>query len=261
MAAPEIVDLASLERAILTAHQCFKEARPWWRGHGKTCWQLRPRIFRPDAGTSGSKHYREREFLAHFRDRAMVRHGNVPLPNDHIGWMFLAQHYGLPTRLLDWSASPLIGLYFAVYDERYDSEPGHLYALSPGRLNVATAGQQTERFSTSEPLVQQYALDAIGNTEKVYADKLPIAITICTREIDVRMLVQQSVFTLHADETQLLEIHCSKAHTISFTIPASAKQAVRHRLAWLGLRPSNVFPDLEHLAAELGKAEFLNSLV
>jgi len=50
------------------------------------------------------------------------------LPNNDFEWMFLAQHYGLPTRLLDWSTNPLVALYFAV--EKDDDTDGAVY-LAP----------------------------------------------------------------------------------------------------------------------------------
>jgi hypothetical protein len=251
--------LASLERAIEEVNKLFGYARPWWRGHGKQSYQLVARVFRAEAGANKNEHYNERELLALFRSRAETRRANCPVPTDHIGWMFLAQHYGLPTRLLDWSESPLAGLYFAVSNKDDDKEPGHLHALSPGRLNWRTARQNSERFSTFEPFVQQYALDAIGDTVKVYTEALPKAVAISTREIDVRMLVQQAAFTLHEDGTQLPEIGPDRADQpflATYVIPAAAKSELRSRLAWLGFRPATVYPDLEHLAAELRQLEF-----
>jgi hypothetical protein len=251
----EIVGLASLEKALIETNKLFSDARPWWRGHARQSWELKPRVFRPEA--KGGKPYNERELFTHFRDRATTRHITHPDVKDHIGWMFLAQHYGLPTRLLDWTASPLIGLYFAVSEDKHDSEPAHLHAMSPGRMNKVLAGQDTERFSTLEPFVQQHALDAIGEKDKVYPDPLPKAVAICTREIDARMLVQQSVFTLHSDGTALSEIGANPPMLVTHVIPPSAKEQLRWRLGWLGLRPASVFPDLEHLAAELRAVEFL----
>lgn len=60
---------------------------------------------------------------------------NPPDHDDFVGWVHLAQHYGLPTRLLDWTLSPLVALYFAVYNKERHAEPGCLWAMRGGLLN------------------------------------------------------------------------------------------------------------------------------
>ncbi|MES2205614.1 MAG: FRG domain-containing protein [Pseudomonadota bacterium] len=42
-----------------------------------------------------------------------------------------AQHYGLPTRLLDWTSSPLKALYFSVDNHKLDDMDGVIYGLTP----------------------------------------------------------------------------------------------------------------------------------
>src|SRR5262245_51635045 len=79
----------------------------WWRGQEQD-WDLLPGVYRV------GKKYSEEFLTFNFIRRAQSRHVNCPIRDNYPSWLFLMQHYGLPTRLLDWSVSPLIALFFAL---------------------------------------------------------------------------------------------------------------------------------------------------
>src|SRR5262245_33980240 len=104
-----------------------KKGPAWYRGHADASWKLQAHYDRLD------KPLKETELLNRFRQNANLLLEQAPhLPLD-FGWMFLMQHYGVPTRLLDWTESPLIALYFAIVDDdpRSEKRDGALWVLYP----------------------------------------------------------------------------------------------------------------------------------
>jgi hypothetical protein len=144
-----ITNLASVEAGIFDANKTFENTRPLWRGHANSSWLLQPEVFRNSAR---GVPYHEISVIRDFMSHAESRRTNCPPMSDRLGWLLLARHYGLPTRLLDWSNSPLVALYFAVSDATQASCDGCLWAIVPGHVNEACIGVPTADvpYHTSE---------------------------------------------------------------------------------------------------------------
>lgn len=107
----------------------------WYREQVDRGWPLVPSAMRK-AGWFPA----EGDMLKLFRQEAAGRTGMSP--THEWDWVCLAQHHRLPTRLLDWSTNPLLGLYFAAeFDEGGASDAeGGLYSLDPAALNERSLG-------------------------------------------------------------------------------------------------------------------------
>ena len=99
---------------------------------------LIPSVYRDD---SRGPNY-ESAMANRFAQRAPTRHANCPMKGDLAAWLFLMQHYRLPTRLLDWTEGPLIALFFAVEGEEDAEKDGVLWALEPFAMNGVLNGDE-----------------------------------------------------------------------------------------------------------------------
>jgi hypothetical protein len=106
----------------------------WYRGHGMSGWTLSPSMYRPPFNKVSEHRYRH-EF--HLKALPFLAEATTPPVSDW-DWYFLMQHHGVPTRLLDWSESALVALYFAV--NRYASnKDGAVWILNPRAINERLA--------------------------------------------------------------------------------------------------------------------------
>ena len=242
-----IENIESLVNAILEANKYF-HGQVWWRGQGKYNWKLQPSIYRKDRGFEYEQNTNFR-----FMRRAPSRYPNTPKEDELISWLFLMQHHGLPTRLLDWTESPLFGCYFAVENEKFGDEDGALFALSPYILNQ----QQKEIgnhdiFSANHPISRAAARRAfIRESEDVN-----YVVGIMPTETHVRVMVQLSVFTIHGSKLILDDLPNNDKFLIKYRISHHAKALLKEQLKFLGVRESGLFPDLDHLAKEAGSLHF-----
>lgn len=229
----------------------FERRRPWWRGHADATWKLVAGAHRPKAGFSLKPNY-EVNTTSRFRNGARIRKGDCPNQDDFGGWLLLMQHYGLPTRLLDWSESLLTALYFSVSDPKYDTVDGALWALDASQFNKQKWG--VRGFADSQnpeifPLFQRAFNNAIP-LQKIDA------FAMMAEHVDLRMLMQSGHYTIHDNGTPIESLSQSDTFLRKIVIPAKKKEYWRMTLEILAIDASTLFPDLQNLANRISNMSF-----
>ncbi len=229
---------------------------PWFRGQQRSYWSLVPKLYRDFGGYSIiDDEDIEREIREEFLIRAPILSESKPAGNDDWEWYFLMQHYGTPTRLLDWTEGALLALYFAVKDNRgfYDAA---VWAIDPFALNKRTIGigevippsaarvdkKDLERVSPWMPAV-------FGRRSKLPSE--PIA--VYPAHIARRISTQRSCFTVHGTKMDALDRLAGKGNSrlIKIVIPSFRVQSIQRELATSGVDEVTIFPDLDGLSRSL----------
>jgi FRG domain len=237
----------SVARLLGVLPDLYRRGRTmWFRGHANHNWHLEPSLARL------KKLNCEMQLIKRFKQNAFQFLGRVP--KDEWEWIFLMQHYRVPTRLLDWTESPLIGLYFAVSDttRKHVETDAALWCLYPQKLNeisglaldppgdIPAFGDEIE--------LEDYLPSRVHAQQAT--SKNPLAI-IAPRQFE-RIYAQQGVFTiLHRKAVRIDELkdqQGNQSHLVKLRIRRAAIVKLRRELGFLRINKLTIFPQLEHVA-------------
>lgn len=224
----------------------FHNQAPWFRGQecADSRWTLLPKVLR------GWSRRDEMNLMTLFQLRARTAYGECPQPHDHAGWLCLMQHYGIPTRLLDWSESILVAAYFAVVAKDVKDD-AVIWALSPELLN-ASFGKGNGVHSAGTKDAEAYLASVLSLGRDLAPVPCPQGVlAILIPYMDLRMALQQAAFTIHGEAEALERLDGCHQFLMRFVIPKMCRATIASDLKAAGIGHSTIFPDLSGLAKDL----------
>ena len=141
-------EIANLSDFFAVFHSSLEPGKIFWfRGHSDLTYKLSPSALRYD---TPEERERALGLVADMKRFLGMKLSRPPEPDDHLGWMQVAQHYGLPTRLLDWTQNAAVALFFTCCSK--PDRDGLVVILNPIELN--------QRVNPKLPRILHYERDS-----------------------------------------------------------------------------------------------------
>lgn len=224
----------------------IKEELVWFRGQCNSNDTLIPSVFRERKDHNKNTYtFNEQQMMYEFMYRAGQIDNGVPESKEYAKWLPIMQHYGLPTRLLDWTLAPLVALYFSLTDLNTD---GAIWCINPKKLNEPLIGSiipPIDYRSTS------YLVSSAFSKDKDDQCRPYIMACTCIGSY-LRMFTQQANFTIHSKKLKdLTEIETAQNFLYKIIINKEIKYELSEYLRMMGITDDYIYPDLEHIASSI----------
>lgn len=238
-------EIRSLPEFIDFVFESCRDGRTVFRGERRNDYSLKPKAGRLKTSIPSDLlnifsnipsawperfHSGEKQIFERFKE--VSRPYLTTIPANDWEWLALAQHHGLPTRLLDWTTNPLVALYFAVCE---DVTGNWLEREKVGNLNY-DGGARLYFTSVSEPLLD------ISNSEPFDSE----GFFFCAHVTD-RLASQAGLFSIQKNPHEAMRFKSDSF----LNIPHEVRDTLKRDLAFIGITHGLIFPGLDGISKGL----------
>ena len=210
----EIKEFQDLHKAV----QSFGRSIVVYRGERKTSNELKPKIARYKKLRSSEFEKEEKTILRLFKEQAIPYLDFITASDWE--WLAIAQHHGLPTRLLDWTRNPLVAAYFAVEKEHDDDSV--IYAF------------KFNKYIDIQKKPDPFMETQIGR--------------FIPRHVTRRITAQTGLFTIHPNPHDDFR---ADQRISQFVIKKNFRKPLKDILYKYGIHRASLFPDLDGLSKHI----------
>lgn len=249
-------NVSSIQEYVEIIEDYIKRGFDFFRGQiSYNNFSLLPSLLRVDE--NNNRYYSdasEEYFINEFRIKSIPYLNYIP--KNEFEWLLTAQHYGIPTRLLDWSRAPLVALFFAVENEKDQNSKNDnpvvwvlnsLLLNDEGPINI---NNRLPNFSDTNKEVKNKMHKIYGFGGKL--DKIHKPLSICGSSSNGRINAQRGVFTLFPKKSLSLENQINNSDILDkIIINDNYKLKIKEQLFSLGITYSSIFPELKSVSKEI----------
>ncbi len=251
------VDVSDMDALILQLNSLPN--RFMFRGQAAASWKLQSslEVVLGERWSAEKARTFEERALNEFTSKFHLYDRENLAPSSKLGWLSVLQHYGVPTRLVDFTESPYVSLYFAIEADPRSSSDLALYALDYTAVMEATLALiRKKRRAFKETRQSLYAIQDQVFDSVVDPGEFDVAWIGEPRQFNARLDRQGGTFLVSGNRSRRVEDVLAQAMYASapmfkFIVPGHMRKSIFALLRKMNINSKSLYGDLHGLARSI----------